>query len=656
MTAIFGEVRFDGADIHDDMDRMQRALRRFGPDRSGAWVSDAGDAALGACTAFLLPEDDADDQPAMAPGGGRYLVAGDIRLSERDDLASTLGLDARVRRLSDRVLVAAALERWDDDAFLHIYGDYAVAAYDRFARRLILARDHVGRKPLFFHQSDRFFAFASMPAGLHALPDVPKAADRDEIARQLRYLPASPGKSTFAGIGRVNPGHVAIVEKGRIRQRRYWEPDLSPLTLSNPADYTDALRERIEAAVAASLRGTDGRVATHLSAGFDSTAVTALAARQLAARGGRVVAYTAAPRKGYRLPAGRETVYDESILAAETARLHANVEHVVLRPGDGPIGRLDGLVSELGMLPHDIVSQTWVDAINGDARDRGIRILLEAGLGNQSISDTGERALHDLARSGRMRDWLALALSLRRTGWTGWRGILWSTVEIWLPDGLYRTARRLAGRTDVPIEALSPLSRDVWDSVTDEERRASADRHPMDRGWFAALEREMPDTATSRLALFPYDFGPYRKHPLAEFGIDCRDPTSDRRLVEFSLRIPVEEMIRDGRPRYMLREILAGIAPPSVLDNRRSGRQIADWRLMLDENWSAIRAEIDRIEVDSVYGELVDTRRLKKLVEDWPARRDGGEDASALEADYRYALMRGIATVAFIRRTNGYNA
>jgi asparagine synthase (glutamine-hydrolysing) len=655
MSAIFGVVRYDGGDAAGLAEAMERQLRRYGPDGRTSWGAEAGDVALGAVHYHTLPEDGFDDRQQIMQGD-RYVVMSDVRLTERDDLAAALGLDREAKALSDRALVAAAIDRWDEDAFRRIYGDFAVTAWDPRHRRLLLARDHIGRRPLHMHAGSGFFAFASLPSALHALPGVEKAADLDEIGRALRFLPPTPGRTVFKGIGRVNPGHYAVVEDGRVRQTRYFEPDLSPLRFKDPAEYTEALRERLERAVAATLRGVDDAVAAQLSAGFDSTAVVTTAARQLAGRGARVVAFTAAPRPDFVAPAGRETIADESIVAAETARMHHNIDHVVVRGKAGPLGGLDRLVAELGTLPADLVNQSWSDAINTEARRRGLRIMLEAGWGNQTISDTGMRALHELARAGRLPEWVALVVRLRRGGTTGWRGAVWNTVEPWLPDGVYRWYRHLRGKSVLPIETASPLSGSAWIRATDEERREAAERHPMDRGWFEALDRDVRDTRQGRLAPLPYDIAPFDKLALGTYGIDNRDPTSDRRLFEFSLRVPVEEMIRDGRPRHMLRSILEGQAPASVLESRKRGHQGADWELMIDEDWDAISGEIERLDPDSIYGEILDTERLKKLVADWPNRTRSGSYDIMMETQYRYTLTRALATIAFIRKTNGLNS
>src|SRR5207253_10776373 len=108
-------------------------------------------------------------------------------------------------------------------------------------------------------------------------------------------------RTCFKDIERVEPGHVAIVTRDGVSARRYWNPGRKILRLRNADAYAEACREQLDIAVRCRLRG-ESHVATHLSAGLDSSAVSATAARLLAGSGGRVTASTAVPRENYELP------------------------------------------------------------------------------------------------------------------------------------------------------------------------------------------------------------------------------------------------------------------------------------------------------------------------------------------------------------------
>jgi asparagine synthase (glutamine-hydrolysing) len=281
MTALAGYWATDGApDPAAACERMLKAQQIYAPADKPAVRRD-GDMALGRRLFRLLPEDVFDRGPVSGHGGASLLVA-DARIDNRDELAAALGMAAEeAGRLADSALVMRVLERWGEEGIERLYGDFALAWWDGAGRRLVLARDFLGTRPLHFHRGNGFFAFASMPKGLHAIAEVPVAPDEEAMARFLALMPEEGTRTFFSGIERVPPAHLCIVTREGLSFRRYWNPASEPLRLRRE-DYAEAVRAGLDQAVRSRLRGTGGRVATHLSGGLDSSAVTASAARLLA--------------------------------------------------------------------------------------------------------------------------------------------------------------------------------------------------------------------------------------------------------------------------------------------------------------------------------------------------------------------------------------
>ena len=167
--------------------------------------------ALGRRLMRVLPEDTFDHQPLIG-GEGRYVLVADVRLDNRDELTEALRIpEPSARNLCDAAILLAAIERWDESCFDRVIGDYAFALWDGPRRRLLLARDPLGQRPLHYHRGNKFCAFASMPKGLHALPEVPYAPDEERIAEALVLIPETGTRSFFLGIERVEPGHVVVI-------------------------------------------------------------------------------------------------------------------------------------------------------------------------------------------------------------------------------------------------------------------------------------------------------------------------------------------------------------------------------------------------------------------------------------------------------------
>ena len=189
---------------------------------AGSWSD--GPLAMGRRLFRTLPEDVHDRQPLQSRDGRLTLVA-DVRLDNRDELSAALGLAADdTRQLCDAAILLASLERWGEGALDRLVGDFAFALWDAQAQKLLLARDFLGQRPLHYHRGQGFFAFASMPKGLHALAEIPYAPDEQMVAEFVTLMPQRGPRSFFKDIARVEPAHVVTVTRDGMSSRRYWQP------------------------------------------------------------------------------------------------------------------------------------------------------------------------------------------------------------------------------------------------------------------------------------------------------------------------------------------------------------------------------------------------------------------------------------------------
>ncbi len=154
-------------------------------------------------------------------------------------------------------------------------------------------------------------------------------------------------------------------------------------------------------------------------------------------------------------------------------------------------------------------------------------------------------------------------------------------------------------------------------------------------------------------ALRRVDSGNYNKGALGGWGIDVRDPTGDRRLIEFCLSVPTEQFFHDGVPRALARAALADRLPPEVLKEKRRGLGSVDWHEGLTAARPQVLDEISRLEQTEPAARALDLPRMRRLAENWPTR--GWEREDTIQ-QYRLALMRGIAVGHFLRRASGGNA
>lgn len=645
MSAIAGVWRFDDMPgSATDCALMLSAQGVYGPHDSRQWSD--GPLTMGRKLFRTLPEDVHDHQPLQSRDGRLALVA-DIRLDNRDEMAAALGLPTpAIRQLCDAAILLESLQRWGENALTRLIGDFAFVLWDASARRLLLARDFLGQRPLHYHRGRGFFAFASMPKGLHALSTIPYTPDEQTVAEFVALMPQRGSRTFFKDIERIEPAHVVTVSSGGTSSRCYWEPQRQRTGRGTSADYAEGLRHHLDLATKSRLRVVNGAVGAHLSSGFDSASVTATAARLLAPTGGRVVAFTAVPREGYNGLAPRNRFGDEGPLAAMTAVMYPNIEHIMVRSDNrSPLEPLDSAFyfSERPIL--NVCNTVWAEAINRAARERKLGVMLIGQMGNMTVSYDGLELLPELLRTGRViRLWAEMASLVAKSGMR-WRGALARTFGAFTPVWLWKWANETFLDHKQDILAYTALRRErlaEFDlAATAKERQLDFSYRPWKDGF-----------AMRRWVLGRVDPGNGRKATLAAWGIDQRDPTADRRLVEYCLSVPTEHYLADGTTRALAKRALAGRLPQAILDEQKKGYQAIDWHEGLTAARSDLAAELSRLAACAAATSTLDIERMNALVKNWPS---SGWERDDLIQSYRSALLRGISAGHFLRKALGAN-
>jgi asparagine synthase (glutamine-hydrolysing) len=565
------------------------------------------------------------------PRSGMSLVA-DLRIDNHDELTRELALS---QTASDDEVLAHAWMRWNFGVVDHLVGGFAFACWDQQRQTLFLARDHAGERPLHFTRAlgpGGSFAFASMPPGLCVLPSV---GYRIHVARMAHYLAVLSMESTdgfFEGVERLPPAHWMKVSRAGIEIRRYWHPiDSRPIRYQRDTDYIEDFRERFDRAVAARLSGTEG-VASQLSGGLDSSSVTVTAARLLAAEGRRLTSFTAVPIPEYSGTALVGRFGDEGPMAAEVAARYPNIDHVCVNAGGRDLlasSQRDARLS--GQPTFNPTNMLWLDAILDAVRSRGLGVLLQGAGGNATISFGGLIGLSDLFRGGHWLTLFRLARQLRAGGYTSWRGAAsWATG--WLvPEWLRRFYHPEMRDFSLSYSAVHPQL---------------ASEHRLQEKALASFYGVESSTAAVRRSLYEYyDPGVGNGVAAAGWQVEQRDPTLDKHIFEFCFAIPIEQFLAGGQSRSLIRRAMQGRLPESTLRRTTRGLQSADWYLTVGAARPRLSAELTHIERSPLARRILDTARLRRLLDSWP---DSGYDTAPVSDTWHLALTRGITAGSFL--------
>lgn len=570
MSGIFGIFRQDSRPVeHDELQGMAAVLQRRGPDHTGIWRE--GALGLGHTLLATTPELAFEAQPWRHPATGCVIVA-DARLDNRRELLARLAMADHRASVGDAELILTAYLHWGDTCAEQLLGDFAFAVWDPGTSTLFAARDRVGMRPFYYHNSpERFFALASEPQAILQIADAPRRLNEARVADYLvRHLEGIDKTSTFhTGIYRLPPAHWIKATPGSVRSQCYWQAEPGPeLRLASDDDYAQAFLEVFSEAVRCRLR-SNGPVGSMLSGGMDSGAVVAVA-RQLIADGGGSSTLPTFSAVGPHAENCVETRMIQAALAVEGLEPHRIGHH-----------QLQQLLPELADLtlhssePFD-AHMTLPRAVYLLARNHGTRVVLD-GVGGDILFAGGT----NLGRLLRQGHWLHAYEEARcqEQFWHGgvnrWKLLYQGIRSAYVPEALRQLRARWRGspvlgtvqsercptlaspellaRIDLPARLRQLASHKGHRHLSPAEQHARAITHP-----YQVVGRERYDRIASALAIEP------------------RDPFLDQRVIAFCLSLPEEQKANAGWPKIILRRAMAQRMPDTV--RWRRGREHLGWR------------------------------------------------------------------------------
>ncbi|APZ42268.1 N-acetylglutaminylglutamine amidotransferase [Acidihalobacter ferrooxydans] len=279
MCGIAGELRLDGTGPQErTMRSMLDCLRRRGPDSEGVFTD--GGLALGHRRLSIIDLSTAADQPMQDAGNGLNIVFNGTIYNYPDLRRELQGLGHSFRSTGDTEVILKAYAQWGERCVERLIGMFAFGIWDSRRRRLFLARDRMGIKPLYYSESPQAFRFAS---NTQALLAAGVDTDIDPLAlhhhMSLHAVVPAP-RTLLKGIRKLPPAHtLSIGEDGRMTVRRYWSLNATrPAAARSEGEWIEAVHEALRVAVERRLRIADVPVGVLLSGGLDSSLLVALLA------------------------------------------------------------------------------------------------------------------------------------------------------------------------------------------------------------------------------------------------------------------------------------------------------------------------------------------------------------------------------------------
>ncbi|MEK0315260.1 asparagine synthase-related protein [Cohnella sp. 56] len=646
MSAIAGVLQYGGGEetrsVYHQGLTMMSALAEFPADDIRTWSN--RDLFLGCHAQWVTPESVREALPYYEEKQGLAITA-DVILDNREELAAKLGIrTADLGGYPDSRLLLLAYTRWGVQMPKQLIGDFAFMIWDERERRLFGARDFSGNRTLYYDDTGERFAFCTLIRPLLCLPgartDLNEAWVAEYIGSPSRLETIDAGSTVYRRIRQVPPSHAITVHNGRVHLTRYASPEPSrPLKLSSDREYEEAFLDVFSQAVRSRLR-TCKQVGSFLSGGLDSGAVVSLAARELGREGKILHTYSSIPLASEGGWTSKTRLADERPMIRQTVEHVGNIRDRYLRFEDrSPLSEMDGWLDTMEMPYKFIENSYWFGGIFEQARADGVGVLLNGARGNYTVSFGP--AIEYYAKLFKQLRWARLYREMYRYSrfkGTSRKNIARRIRDQLLPSSVYAGERSELTRLIAPgLAERTGLFDRLRDAGVDLSGRAIPDMIAARAAQFEQVHHwTNSGTSGTKLSL---------RH-----GVWYRDPTNDLRVVRFCLSVPLDQYVRDGMDRALIRRATAGLLPDSVrLNGRTRGIQGADGIARLTAAWPAFIGELERA---AAGGELAEWIHMPVLRETIARYKDIPGPQAIYEPGFTL-LMRSLILGRFIGRLKG---
>ena len=583
---------------------------------------------------ITAPEDHQDHQPALRHDAPLVLVF-DGYLINRIELIDALALPREAHGWADSAIAFEAMARWGARGPERMLGDFALVVWNVADRSLLLARDAVGQRPLYYHQKDGLFAFATNPAALLAVPGIDRELNEEHFVALLSDLPVADNGTPYKHLRLLPAGSVAILRSGQLKQHFYWTPEQrTELRLPREEEYVKAARELFERAVKDCLR-IEGPAFSSLTGGLDSSAVSVTAVKHLP--GNSLTTITCLPAANTELLDSNQHYMSERRYVESICEQTPGLQPLFF---NGPVQHrwdTDWLqMFQLTGVPwRNVMNLAWMGSARDHIRRQGGRVLLTGALGNVTLSWDGQGTLTGLMRDGRWLKAFQESLALARTSGQNAaiaRQIWRSTLAPFAPEIIQQSIAKLQARSSAsewghlyPIDPMIKARIRTEEGAKRRKQMASMASWQLRQAWFRERQSALQATGLVR----------------ALHGFEVRDPMADRRLLEFCFSLPDSLYLQGGVTRLLARRVTADRLPGEVINNRKRGMQCPEYLHRMSMVRPFLGERLEELEASPLAQRLLDLKRMKALLSNWPNRPASPE--------HLIVLHRGLHFGAFLR-------
>ncbi|OPJ62715.1 asparagine synthase-related protein [Clostridium oryzae] len=615
MGTIFGIYSADNQVNKEYCMNMLERIKTYSFDKLQAWQREK--IFLGCGIQYDTPESCLEEMPQRYEASGLSITA-DAIIDNRQQLLEQFQIPKNLwNETTDSRLILLAYEKWQEDSPKYLVGDFSFAIWDEKKQQLFCARDHVGKRTLYYYHVNNTFAFSTIINPLLTITDM-RLNERwltDYLAVDGILHVTECNETPYEDIFQLPPAYAMIVSSKGIIKNHYWKPleNIKELKLNSDEEYDKAFREVFFEAVNCRLRSFKG-VGIMLSGGLDSSSIACVAARKLADKNEILKGYSSIPIKEYENSLSKYYIPNESEYIKSISDDYDNILVNYCRNEDmNSYTNIDEFINILEQPYKTFQNLFWYNSFAEKAYEEGCRVLLNGQSGNSTIS-YGDFIVHakTLFNKGKF-------ITLRRE-------IDALSKKVKMPK---RKIEKIILKVVIPYNIRKIISSKIKHRNYDKFSSVMVSKN-MIKKWNVGQRFDM-EGYNQPIERY-YDLYQNHKYIVDQLAfshigtietrislankIAIRDPSRDKRVIEFCLSLPSEQFVRNGEQRLLIRRALKGIIPDKIrLNTARRGIQSADWVQRLKPYWKNIRKELEcLVSDDGLIKKYIDIGKVQEAL------------------------------------------
>lgn len=600
MSAICGIYMLNGNAVSETIaSMMMEKLRIYTYDKMDVLKND--EIFFGCGIQFVTPESQNEILPFHDKSKSLCITA-DAIIDNREELFSVFGVGAELWDIvTDSELILMAYEKWRHECPKYLIGDFAFSIWDENKNELFCARDHVGKRTFYYYYSNDLFAFCTLMKPLFTASNSKIELNERWIADFLAISgiihETECNETVYKDIYQLPPAFTMTINSEGINKKLYWNPlkDVQPLRLKTDKEYEDAFKEVFFEAVSCRLRSID-EVGIMLSGGLDSGSIACIASKKLSEKNKKLIAFCSIPLAGYKGENSKHIIADESNEVNTICNYSGNINSYFFRSeGKHSLTDVESFTNIFEQ-PYKIFQNIfWLGDILKSAESKKCKVILTGQSGNDTIS-YGEFLVHTLTlfRDGKILSLIREIVALSKL----------------LNISIFNISKVVL-RTIFPYKFRKIVT--IMRNRNNERFSSVAVNPELIRKW--NVEKRFNDLDLNQLTqrfLDYYQHNKWKVDPVQFSHVGAietklslanrtaiRDPSRDKRVIEFCLSLPYDQYVRNGQERFLIRRAMKDILPDEIrLNITTRGRQSADWIERLEPHWGDIFSELEQISRD----------------------------------------------------------